>query len=198
MGRKFTEEELNAIIIDYKNGIRPIDIGEKYKRNSSSIINKLKELNVYVDSRVNYTEEDELFLAEKYPKGDWEAIFKRFPKATKASVHAKASKMGIKAESYYWSEDEVKLLGKSIYNKSLDELYDMFNGKYTKEAIRTKAFKTFGYSTDDDWTNEENEDLKKYYPTMLIDDLLQYFPKRSRDAIINHAVVLGVNSYFFS
>lgn len=197
MGRRFTEEELNAIIIDYNNGMRPIELGDKYKRNPSSIINKLKEIDVYVDSRINYTEDDEAFLAEKYPLGDWDAIFKRFPGVTRSVIHTKVNKMGIKADSYHWRESDIELLGKSIYNKSLDEMYDLFEGRYTKEAIRTKASRKFGYSTNDDWTDEENENLRKYYPIMPIDDLLQYFPGRSRDAIINHAVVIGVNSYLY-
>lgn len=196
MGRKFTEEELNAIIIDYKNGMKPKELGEKYDRDSSSIINKLKKINIYVDSRINFTKEDEKFLVEKYTIGDWDAIFERFPNTTRESIRTKAYRMGVHADSFHWSDDEVKLLGENIGIKSLDEIYEMLNGKYTKIAIQSKAFKTFGYSTNGDWTDEENENLKKYYPIMPIDDLLQYFPKRSRDAIINHAMVLGVNSYF--
>ena len=47
MARKFIEEELNNIINDYKNGMCPKDLGEKYNRDSATIIGKLQSMGIY-------------------------------------------------------------------------------------------------------------------------------------------------------
>ena len=49
--RKFTDKEIHNIIEDYNNGMRPKDLGIKYNRNPSSIINKLKSIGKYENSK---------------------------------------------------------------------------------------------------------------------------------------------------
>lgn len=44
---KFTREEKDSIIKDYKDGLCPHELGEKYNRNDSSIINMLKSENIF-------------------------------------------------------------------------------------------------------------------------------------------------------
>ena len=44
---RFTEEEVKSIVDDYNCGMTPKELGEKYNRNSSSIIGKLKSIGVF-------------------------------------------------------------------------------------------------------------------------------------------------------
>ena len=198
MARKFTKEELDMIIIDYKSGMRPFEMAEKYKRKSASIINKLKSLGIYENNNYRYTKDDELFLMEEYPKGNWDVIFERFPNVSKQSILTKVSKLGIRNDSYFWTDDELEYLEKNYYNYSLCELSNHFNNRHTKDAILTQAHKYFGYLRNDDWTDEEESLLKKYYPSIPIDMVCKMIPTRSKNAIINHSNVMGINSYFYN
>ena len=198
MARKFTEEELEMIIQDYKSGMKPFEMADKYKRNSSSIINKLKSIGIFENARHHYTKDDEEFLRKEYPIGNWDLIMARFPNSSKHSIINKAYKLGIHADYYFWNEDDMKYLEQNYYNYSLEELANYFGNRYTKDAIQKQAWKTFGYSTDDDWTKEEDELLRKYYPTIPIDEVCKIISTRSKNAIINHSTVLGLYSYFYN
>lgn len=198
MARKFTKEELEMIISDYKSGMKPFEIAEKYKRNSSSIINKLKSIGVFKNANIRFTKDDEEFLKKEYPIGNWDAIMERFPNASKQAIKTKAYKLGIRADYYFWNDDDLEYLENNYYKYTLDELADHFCNRYTKDAIQARALKRFGYSKDDDWTEEENELLIKYYPTIPIDEVCKIIPTRSKNAIISHSTVLGLYSYFYN
>lgn len=76
MARRFTEEELNNIISDYKNGMTAKEMSEKYDRNSGAIIGKLKSIGVYKNTKHRFTDDDIKTLRKYYPKGDFDSIFK--------------------------------------------------------------------------------------------------------------------------
>lgn len=198
MVKQFTKEELSMIIKDYESGMKPFEMAEKYKRNSSSIINKLKSLGIYKNVNYRFTKDDIDFLRKEYPAGNWDAIRKRFPNTSRQSIILKASKLGIKAEYYFWADDEISYLRDNYFNYTLDELVEHFGNKYTKDAIQIQAYKRFGYSTDDDWSDEENSLLIKYYPYIPIDSVCKMIPTRSKNAIINHARILHLYSYFYN
>lgn len=195
--KKFTEYELNNIINDYNNGMRPIDLSKKYNRDSSSIINKLKSIGVYENINIRFSKADEEFLREVYPTGNWELIFQRFKDVSKNAIHQKASKLGIKAKYYFWKESDLLFLKDHFFNYSLEELYDKFEGRYSKEAIRTKAFRKYGYSTDDDWTIDEDNILINNYSTKNIEEIMEMIPNRTKNAIVNHSTKLGLFSKFY-
>ena len=115
MAVKFTEQELSMIIADYKSGMKPFELAKVYKRNSSSIINKLKSLGIYVDTNYRFSEEDIAFLKEAYPTGDWNIIMSRFPNVSKQSIATKASKLEIKS-GFRWTDEEIEFL-KANYGK---------------------------------------------------------------------------------
>mgnify|MGYP003571362387 CR=1 FL=1 len=194
--KQFTENELNLIINDYKSGMSPKELGEKYSRNPSSVINKLKSIGVYIDSRNNYTKDDEKFLRNTYPVGDWDAIMHRFPNTTKQAIITKAHNMGLSGDYYFWSDDDLLFLKDNYYLLSLDELYLHFNRRYSKDAIQSRALVKFGYSKDDDWNAHEEQLLKQLYPNCTIDKVLEALYPRSLEAIRNHAKKLGIQSYF--
>lgn len=194
MAVKFTEQELSMIIADYKSGMKPFELAKVYKRNSSSIINKLKSLGIYVDTNHRFSEEDIEFLKEAYPIGDWDIIMSRFPNVPKQSIITKASKLGIKS-GFRWADEEIEFLKTNYGKLNINELFKHYGGKYTKTAIKTKAC-DIGCTQDDDWTEYENSVLINYYSTLDIEEVMQKLPNRSRDAITIHAGKLGICSAY--
>lgn len=197
---KFTEEETRNIIDDYNNGMTPKEMSEKYNRNSGTIIGKLKSLGVYKPKNHRYTEEEIEFIKNHYPKGELDVIFERFPFMTKAGLIKLCHKHNISADYYNnkkWTDGDLKVVEEYYYSKSLDEIYEMIDGRHSLSAIQTKALKYFGYSKDRTWTDEELDILKEYYPVESVDDVCEKLPNRTRDAIIRQANNLGIQSYFY-
>ena len=194
IGNVISDNELENITNDYKAGMRPCELANKYNRNAGTIISRLKSIGVYVDSRNNYTKEDEEFIKECYVNEDWDRIFERFPTVSKQSIRVKMSKMGIK-HPIKWTEFELNYVKDNYYCQSLDEIEKALNYKRTKDAIQTKALKYFGYSKDISWTDDEEQILLKYYSVKSVDEVCDMLPNRTREAIIAHAKVLGVKSY---
>lgn len=193
MTNRITEDEWNLIILDYKKGLKPYQLAEKYKRGSSTIIDKLCSLGLHT-KRYRFTEEDIEFLRSYYPKGDWDNISKRFPNSSKGTIHSIASKYNIQAEMKRWSSDEIELLRENIGKLSDDELVKLFDGKYTINAIKTKANKKLGYSTSKKWTAQEDEIMRRYYSEMPPKEVLKFLPNRNYNAIIHRAQKLNLQS----
>ena len=142
MARKFEKDELNNIIIDYKNGMRIKDISKKYNRDTTTLIKKLQDINVYSNLNYHYTKDDIEFLKEYYPKGDFDAIFKRFPNANKQTICSICSVHKIKAEYYNrWTKEDLDIVKNNYYTKSIKEIYEMIDGRHSESAIKTKASK---------------------------------------------------------
>lgn len=197
MKRLFTNEELNSIVLDYNNGYKPKELADKYNRSSGCIINKLKSLGVYKNSNTRLTNDDINYIVEKYKDGDCESIFDMFPSLSKASLQTKMSNLGISfGGKNYWLYEEIEYLRDNYLWSSLEDLEIAFNYRHTQDAIASKAFRYFGYSTSKKWSDEDNELLKKLYPTIPLSDVCNYFPKRSKDSIAIHARLLGLKSYY--
>lgn len=194
MAKRFTQEELQKIIIDYNDGLRPFELAQKYNRNISSIINKLKSLGLYKNTRYRFTEEDLSFLREYYPKGNWEIIKERFPNLPKTSILNKMSQQGIKMiNPSKWTLKEINIL-KEYYSKGEIEKIKKEIPYRSYEAITTKA-QRLGLKTRNYWTIEEDNKLIEIYPIMSLNNVMEYFPNRTRNAIIKHAIKLGVQSF---
>lgn len=197
---KFTQEELNNIINDYKNGMTPKEMSIKYNRNSGTIIGKLQDLGVYKNTKYRFTEDDVEFLKQYYPIGDFEMILKRFPNHTKQSIQIFCSKHKISANYYNdkkWTDEELYIVEKYYYEKSLIELVSMMNNRHSADAIQTKALKYFNYSKDRTWTDDELDILYEYYSVESIDDVCKRLSNRTRDSIIGKANQLNIKSYFW-
>ena len=142
-----------------------------------------------------YTKEDIGFLEEHYPKGDFESIFRRFPSVTKQGIISICHSHGISADYFNnkkWTDDDLEVVEKYYYEKSLDEIREMIGNRHTCDAIQTKALRKFGYSKDMSWTNDEIDILKTYYLIEYVDDVCKRLPNRTRGAIIREANVLGI------
>ena len=196
---KFTDEELQRIIEDYKNGMPPYKLAEKHKRDSGTLIGKLQALGIYKNKNYRVTKEDIEFLREYYPRGDFESIFKRFPNMSKQRVHHLCSKHGISADYYHdsckWTKSEVDILEKYYFEKTLDELKRLMNDRHSTGAILAKACKEFGYSKDRTWSEAELNILKTYYSAEPFDSVCKRLPRRTRQSISRKANYLGLTSY---
>lgn len=194
----FTKEELDNIIKDYDNGngLRPFELGKKYNRNASSISNKLKDLGIYKYTTYRFTDDDIEFLREYYPKGDWDFIMKHFPQSTKQNIMSKTSKLGIKMTiENEWTDEELGILRK-YYSENPKFAAELILN-HTYKAIVTKA-KRLGLKSREFWSETENDLMRKYYPIMPVDDVLKYFPNRTRTSIITHAIHLNLQSYDYN
>jgi hypothetical protein len=195
---KITQELLEKIIVDYKNGMTPKQMSDKYIINAGTIISRLQSIGIYKNTTYRFTEADLQYLKDHYPKEDINVIMKRFPNVSKQSIHTFCSKHSIK--SYYrmknaWSEEDLKIILDNYDSKTLNELYELINGRHTIEAIRTKAGKCLGLSKDRTWTKEEIDILKEYYKIESVDAILKRLPRRTRGAVIDKAMSLGLRNY---
>ena len=192
--KRFSDEELENIIVDYNSGMRPCDLAAKYDRQSTTIIEKLTKLGIYKKQKHYFTDGEISILKQYYPVGDWESINKYLPDISKSDIYTKMSKMGITMECHFWEKEEEDLLKQnypSMFGK-VKELVVLFNGKYTYSAICTKAQK-LGLKTRDYWTTNEIDILKLCYSLFSIDELVNLLPNRSRDTIIVKASQLGLS-----
>lgn len=193
MAKRIADEEWNLIIADYKNGLTPKELENKYSHQSMSIINKLINLGLYSKQNYRFTDEDIAFLKIYYPRGNWDIIMQRFPSSTKSSIMTKMSKLGIKMEINHWSKEELDLLAQNIGILSDEELVKLFNGKYTIGAIKTKANKALGY-TSKKWTQDEDDIMYKYYPILSPTEVAEMLPNRTYYGVIHRAKALNIQS----
>ena len=188
---KFTTDELESITYDYKNGMKPFELENKYNRDSATIIGKLKVLGVYENNNYHYTCEDIEFLKKYYPLGDWKTINTRFPDINRSSIYSKMSSLNISMKNYFWNIEDENILIDNYSNMygHVDDLIKLFNNKYSYAAIISKARK-LGLKTRDFWNDNEIQLLKEKYSNFLLDDLMVLFPNRSRGSIISKAMEL--------
>lgn len=191
---KFTQKEINELITDYNNGVCLLDLSEKYNRDSGTIIGKLKSLGIYKPKNYRYTKEDIEFLKIYYPLNDWDSIMKKFKNVSKQSIINKCHKLGIKSVTYFWSDEDVEYLISNYYISNIDDLYEYFNQKYSKNAIITKAVK-LGMSKNRNWSTKELDLLRKYYSTKSYKELDNLLPNRSWGSIVRMANNLKLVSY---
>lgn len=196
MARRFKKDELDNIINDYNNGLRPYELAIKYNRTSTTIIQKLKQLNIYHDLNYRFTNDDIIFLKEYYPSGNWEIIMKRFPTLNKQSIESKASSLGIKQiNNNLWTDDEIEILMK-YYSQGVD-CVKLYLPNRTYDAICTKA-ERLGLKTREFWSDKEKELLKNIYHLYPIEEVLKYFPNRNKNSIIHQAMKLDLQSYDYN
>lgn len=192
--RKFTEEELKNIIKDYKSGMKPKQLGEKYNRRNCTIIYKLKSIGVYKNEKHWFTKDDVEFLKEYYPIGDWDAISKRFPSLPKMAITAKASSLGLKI--VYWSDEDLEYLKNNYMLKTVHELCEDMNFRHTESAIKTMASRKFGLCKCVRWTEKEDCLLRDNYNLFPMEYIIGLFQNRSYNSIIHRAGELGLKAYY--
>lgn len=194
--KKFTKEELDNIVLDYKNGMKPYELAKKYNRQSGTIIEKLRNIGAYQMSIHHYTDDEINFLKIYYPIGDWDTIQKYIPDVSKQAIHNKMHDLGITSDSYFWNDEDIKLLKEnyeSMYGK-INEFINMFDGRHTYKAICNKA-KKLGLKSRNYWSNEEINIMKDNYSNKSLDEMLLLLPNRTRHSIISKAIELKLKNY---
>lgn len=191
MAKRFTKEELDSIIIDYRKGMCPKELGIKYNRNPTSIIKKLQSIGVYVNTTTHFTTDEIERLSNYYIAGEWSSINKEFPLLTKQQIYVMMSRRNVHPTSFYWSEDEIEYL-KQHYGKDNVENIAIFLNR-SAGAVRTKAEK-LGLITREYWSDDELKILKEYYPIKTVDEMVELLPKRNRKTIIMKACDLKIKS----
>lgn len=141
-----------------------------------------------------YTDDDILFLKEHYIIGDWNSIFEKFPKISKATVYGKMSKLGIKQiNENSWTDEELKILKENYTFGNIKELCALLP-KRSYKAITTKA-KRIGLYTRELWTDEEKDKLVNVYDRIPLNDVVKMFPNKNKNSIIHQAMRLNLKSF---
>lgn len=135
-------------------------------------------------------------LVEMYPSSSWEDLITTF-QVSKHTLEAMAHKLGVKRigtrfGKFTATEDQL-IIQQSQLGRTADEIASLLPSR-TPDAIATRRLR-LGISKSRAWTEDENARFKELYPNFPIDDILEAFPNRTRDGLIDHARVLGIRAY---
>lgn len=127
-----------------------------------------------------------------YPDSEWDVLLSTFP-FSKSSMASKACELGISRRKVYSSDEDLfiqQCFDQGMPDSEIAELLPM----RTATGISTRRQK-LGIIAGRKWSAAENELLRNLYGTMPSDEVVKHFPKRSRNAIISHAISLGLAGY---
>lgn len=192
-----SDEELNSIINDYNYGMTIKELSIKYNRSDGYLINKLKQLNVFIPKCFRYEQylDD---ICELYKSGNLNTIYEKYPDIKPSSLYSKMSKLGIKCGARnYWSEEDLNIVKENYMLYDIEIIYKMINKRHSIDAIQTLAFKKFGYTKNNKWTLNEEQILINNYQNLDFDKLLELLPNRTKEAIICHAKKFNLISKFY-
>ena len=192
---KYTKDEVNNIIKDYKLGMSPKEIGEKYHRSPKSIDDKLRRIGIAKRGTKIYefTQDDMEFLKNEYPKRNWNVIIQRFPNVPRSKIYKTMSDNSVSMDSYFWSEHD-KMILKQYYNTvSVQEIQSMLEKQYSARLIQNQA-KKLGLTESREWTDEELNILYENYENMVGTEIQELIPRKSVNAIYIKARQLGLQS----
>lgn len=142
-----------------------------------------------------FTDDDIKFLKEYYPKREWELIEQRFPNVDKQLIYNQMSILNISLQKYFWDKKDIQILKDKYLDMygCVNDLVDMFNGRYTYSAIISKARK-LGLKTRMLWNNDEIQILIDNYSKHTLDEMILLLPLRNRNSIIHKAISLGLKN----
>ena len=147
-------------------------------------------------SRFRWTDEAKEKLIKMYPVCSMEEIQKEFPISIQ-TIRTMASKLNLKRENieranYTLAEDQIILdginNGKTIAEIQTDLPWRTVGSlQCRKEKISSNKRKY--------WTSQEDDLLKRVYEILPLDETVQLFPNRTRNAIIARAIKLELHAY---
>lgn len=183
-GKKYEQEEIDNIINDYNNGMRPKDLGIKYNRDASSIRFKLKSLGIYTNVMHEWTKEEIEFLKNSYATYDWDILLMVLNKHNKESIIHKASRLKLKRENYFWTDEDVQtLVNNYSTNTSVADIIKLLNYKHSYQSVIAKA-SDIGLCKNNRWKDEELDIIKNNYENLLVDEIIKMLPNRNRSSVI--------------
>ena len=147
-------------------------------------------------SYIKWTNELKEKFIKMYPSCSIEELQKEFPVSEK-TIKKIASSLKVKRENtrnsnYTSREDEILLCGISN-GKTVAEIQEEIPWRSIK-SIQSRLEKISDIKRQY-WTDEEENLLKCIYETLPLDETMQMFPNRTRNAIVAHAMKLGLHAY---
>ena len=147
-------------------------------------------------SYIKWTNELKEKFIKMYPSCSIEELQKEFPVSEK-TIKKIASSLKVKRENtrnsnYTSREDEILLRGISN-GKTVAEIQEEIPWRSIK-SIQSRLEKISDIKRQY-WTDEEENLLKCIYETLPLDETMQMFPNRTRNAIVAHAMKLGLHAY---
>lgn len=147
-------------------------------------------------SYIKWTNELKEKFIKMYPSCSIEELQKEFPVSEK-TIKKIASSLKVKRENtrnsnYTSREDEILLCGISN-GKTVTEIQEEIPWRSIK-SIQSRLEKISDIKRQY-WTDEEENLLKCIYETLPLDETMQMFPNRTRNAIVAHAMKLGLHAY---
>lgn len=191
MIEKLTDKEINEIVDMYKKGISTKELGEIFNVHYGTISAKLKQVGVFTPKTHNWTDDDTKKLLEVYPTGDWDLILSTFPSRSREFLCSQASKFGVHADNYFWTEHDKQILINFYKNTEIELIQKMLDREYTVRQIQNKANR-MGLSTRKKWSNVEVAILMDKYESCGAAGVVDLLPGRSKRAIIGKAMSLGL------
>lgn len=126
-------------------------------------------------------------MIENYANEEWEELIENLYPFNKNCIKVKASKLNLKRNNYYFTDDDIQILKKYYSKLSVRELKEKYFPNKTESALMTKAYK-LGIVSREKWTIQEIEKLKKFYPHYLNSELVEiYFPNRTEYSLQSQA-----------
>lgn len=130
-----------------------------------------------------------------YPYMEWDELMRKYP-FKKGTIAAKASELGIKrmVGAVYYTPDEDQVIIDGFYNGLSDKeiSISLSRSEYSVEIRRQRLGLKH---RPGQWTDPENDILRKYYSVMPAESVAKMLPGRSRDAVVLHAARLGLSGY---
>lgn len=135
--------------------------------------------------------EDEINnIKSLYINGDVDTILTLYPSLSRKYLYSWMHTSGVPCGNFYWTDADIQTL-KENYKLSSKALYNLFDGRFSECAIKTKVQK-LGLIKRYFWTEEEDSIIKKYYSYKPVDDIVDMIPNHTRKAIVTRAKLLGV------
>ena len=147
-------------------------------------------------SYIKWTNELKEKFIKMYPSCSIEELQKEFPVSEK-TIKKIASSLKVKRENirnsnYTSTEDKILLCGVNS-GKTIAEIQEEIPWRSIK-SIQSRLEKISDIKRRY-WTDEEENLLKSIYEILPLDETMQMFPNRTRNAIITHAEKLGLHAY---
>ena len=162
-------------------------------RSKKSIMKRARKLNIKCESGIWTIEEDNI-IRKYYPGGGAEECLKYIFDRSEDSIRVRARKLNIKCESDTWTVDEDDILKKYYPIEGVRGCMKRLKNR-TSSAIAHRAkrlkLKSLSSAKSRQWTIEEDEIIRKYYPKEGGNVYLR-LKNRTYKTVANRASVLGV------
>lgn len=190
---QFTSNDLDMIRKLYTEGTPILKIAERFHVDFSVISDRLKKMGIFQYKGRRWSAKEIEFLKGNYANTEWEYILKNLNRWKKPEIISKASQLHLKREVYFWSDRDIQILRESYNQKlSLKEISKLLDYKFSEMSIASKA-SSLGIIQREKWSDAEDQLLREIYHIYDMDQICDTFHTRTRDAIIRHAISLGLS-----